>query len=495
MAYYNSDDDEEKKLDENGQQIGQQSSVINSEGGPASSPDTSPSQARTNPGNFVGIQQYLDQNKNQSSNLANQIGDYANQKTTAAGSTLQENQNKFNSQVDANTINLDQNLFNEAQTNAENVVKDPSKVQSFQKMRDAQYNGPQSFETTDYFQPTKQAVQGAVNYSKNLATIDGRNQALSDVQNKGRYSKGIQTLDSAILGVNPETQNVFNQSAQKAQDLNTNLGNITAQGNQKAMDAKTATDLTRNTILGSFSGDNSVQNQLQNNLTSKANQISTDGLNQARTATSKLQNGQQLDANEQSLAGLGNNYQNYLGRVSDLQSYGQHGYDDLSQFSSIVDPLQQSKQVNAQNVATNDEYARYAALNDLMGTNSKFLNDPSLAGTYNNDFLNFDNSRAEDELRKSLQNETLNSFANQGGGQYYSELGEKTGQGGRSYDGRDTNSLIKELISSDRGMNEEELQKYFNKYNYPGNGNDVDPVRKNIVNLINSGRQKYRDIN
>jgi len=494
MAYYNQDDDED--LSQNGQQIGKESATIDGVQN-AGNENANALKKPDNPGNFVGINQYLNQNKNQTGKITDSISNYTNSMLTSAQDALTKGTSGYNAEVDRNTVNLNQGLFNEAQNNAENVVKDQNKVTEFQKMRDAQYNGPSAFVGTDYYQPGKQAIDKASQYAKNLQTIEGQNQALNDIQKKGRYSKGVSTLDSALIGSDPYAQSKLGEFGMLGDNLSQNLSAAEEAGANRAAEAKRITDLTRNSVLGKFAGDNSIQNQLQNTITSRASGISQQGLTDARKLQDKLQGNANttLTDRDNSLLDAGNELNSLRGRVNDINSYGTgSNYNNLANYAKLLTGTERDKLVNPQNVANADEYARYGALNQLMGTSNDFLKDPSQAGKYDDDFLNFDTAKAKSELSAEQKNKLLGSISKKAGDSYYNQLGQHTGQGtAGAYNGRDVASLVNSLITQNRDLSSDENARFFEEYR-PIDNYRVDSLKKSLLDMINQGRQKYQTI-
>src|SRR5574343_458908 len=81
-----------------------------------------------------------------------------------------------------------------------------------------------------------------------------------------------------------------------------------------------------------------------------------------------------------------------------IKGYGQD-FGDLSRFITTTGNV---NNINAQNVATADQYARAQALNNIYANPSNLLTDPSQAGTYNTDLIDFNSADALQQLTNQI---------------------------------------------------------------------------------------------
>lgn len=402
MAYY--DPSIEENQDPNAPQqlgTGPQSGVISGQGSsaaPSTPSSTNAPNAPDKPGNFVGIQQYLDQNKPQAANLAKDVGNYVTSQGTAASQAIAQGQGQFDQAVDQNTVKLNDDLFNEAKATPEKVAADAQKKADFQKMRDAQYQGPSSLEDSDYYQPINLAVQNALGTAKNTESPQGRIELLTDFskQKNERVSRGASNLDAALLSASPDSRQILQQARDQINPLQDQLPAIAEAENAKVKAAQDQTAKTQAAIQAAFSGDQGVQSQLEAALKNKATQAQQDAAARADAALQALNGPQQRGrmiiggATDQDLQELGLTRTQYNGLIADRDFYNQTGkaspLSNLASFATIQSP---QNQITAQNIASADDYARYSALNDLMGTSNGFLSDPSQAGKANLDTVDF----------------------------------------------------------------------------------------------------------
>lgn len=398
MAYYD-DSIEKDQLDpnaaQNTAQTGPQSGVISGQGSStvSSSPSAAPkpTNAPDNPGNFVGIQQYLDQNKPQAAKLAQNVGDYVSGQGVKAQGALDEGQNKFNQDVTQNTVNLNQDLFNKAKSTPEEVAADQAKKSEFIKMRDAQYKGPTSLEGSDYYQPINLAVQNALGTADKTNSTLGRSELMTDIQkqNNQKVSRGAANLDSALLSVSPDSKTILSQARGSIAPLDQKLKDAAAADALKASQAADQTAKTQKAIQDAFAGPNGVQSQIESSVKSRADQSSQMADKTSGDILNKLKSGDKnISDNELKLLGLTRNQ--YLGLVNDQEFYkSRNQHTPLDDLSSFATRQMGQNQITPQNVASDEDYAKYSALNELMGTSNGFLNDPTQAGKANLDTIDY----------------------------------------------------------------------------------------------------------
>lgn len=417
MAYFDENDDEQ--LDPNAPQevqTGPQAATISGQGATSSGSATSaPAQtpnAPDKPGNFVGIQQYLAQNKPQSANLAKDVGSYVTGQGEAAKTALNEGQGSFNQAVDQSTVQLNNDLFEEAKKSPQQVAQDQAKKAEFQKMRDAQYSGPSSLESSDYYQPINSAIQNALGTAQKTTSAEGRSSLLADIQraNKQKVSRGAANLDAALLSTSPDSREILSQAKESIAPIQGELESFKSAADLKAAQGADQTAKTQKAIRDAFSGSTGVQGQLESDLRNKAAGSISAADKAASDVIAKLKAG---DANvsDAQLKLLGIGREQYNGLLNDQKYYKNlqqgSGLEDLSSFATAQNA---GNQISAQNVASADDYARYQALNDLMGTSNVFLSDPTNAGKANLDTLDFNFDATPNALADRINNISYNNM-------------------------------------------------------------------------------------
>ncbi len=412
MAFYNENEDKDQEGVVQGQQevvTGQGSSTIGTSGGPTASTEqqaaaNTAGSGTSSPTTFAGIQDYVKANKEQTAKLANDVGGMVTGYGNEARSQLSQGQEKFNKDVQDNTVNLDERVFNQAQQDATQVANNQQDLQTFQGMRDAEYKGPQSLETTPYYQPINQAFNTANTASENTQSDQGQRTLLGQLQQKqrGKVNQGALDFNAALLQGDLDARSILDQAKQSNADLPTLLEAAKQDALAKAKAAGDTTAATRKAIEDKFTGEQGVQSLLQKDIDARV---------QSAVQKSKLDNQQVMDAlkgnaalTDAQLKTLGLSREQYNQLKGDINYYnstwGKNLYQDLSGYAT-----QQNPEVNitGQNLANSDEYARYAALNTLMGTDNNYLNDPSQAGTAKLDNMSFDIGGALGNVQQARQ--------------------------------------------------------------------------------------------
>ena len=210
MAYYQ--DEDENQLDPNAtpvaQTTGPQSGVVGQDaasaapqGGP-----TSNTQTPDRPGNFVGLQDYLNANKSQSSKLGDQVAGQVGSTIEGARQDVADLNPKFNQMADAGQISNIGGASQEAKNIASTAAGIPAgqglgadQTQRFGEIANAQYKGPNSLIETELYQPTYNKVKDAQNYSTLSKDESGSQQLLKDIYKTPSYGAGENLFDSYLL--------------------------------------------------------------------------------------------------------------------------------------------------------------------------------------------------------------------------------------------------------------------------------------------------------
>lgn len=447
--------------------------------GTSSAPVGTAKQASTAPQQqkFANLNDYINANKTQTTGLANQVGNIITGAGTDARSALNTGVNNYNTDVDKNTVKVDENVFNRAKTdaaglvggitnpsavrpagnyinttgfnipansrivsralaaspnkdlfgnpnsfkpsaqtggldlsgNATNGVNNLNDLKTFLKMRDAQYNGPTSLETSQYYQPIQDKLNTAADTTANAQTEAGTGQLVQGIQQKQGVpvSKSANLLNTGLLRGDTNAQSILGNAITSNADLPGAFKTAETNSENRATTAGATTDATRQTIQNAFTGDNSPQAQLQKSLTDKVQTAIGASNDQAQAIVAKLQTNQAPTPEELQQMGVTQGQWDQL--QDSIMISNVNGGDgppttpDLSQYLNVIDP---SVNINAQNIATPADYAKYQALNTLMGTNNTFLNDPTQANTANTNAIGgFDIGSAqaqEDATNKTL---------------------------------------------------------------------------------------------
>lgn len=371
MAFYFGEEDQNQG--QNGQtdtnvQTGKDSTVLaNGPTGSSASPNNaSTNNARSNPGNFVGISQYLDANKPQSAALANKVGGVITGAADPARNELNTKVADTDSQIKANTVGYDQNAINQLNTDAKNA--DVAKIQS---LKNASYQGPSSLGAINSLDAAKQA-------SANADTEEGRRALIGSLYKDQPLKSGALSFDNLLLQAAPEAKDALALAKSKADvgGLQTNVTNESARLQAAAQAAK---DTTAQTAAQTRAAIGQAQSGFESGLQQRVDAARRSAVQESQGALDRLQGGGGLtgQASDRDLQMLGINQDQYGQLLSAGPSANLAG--------NILDP----SRINAANVASADDYARYNVLKRLAEGGNFLGDDASQAGTYDSDLLDF----------------------------------------------------------------------------------------------------------
>lgn len=396
MAFYQDDEDEQDPNNQapGGVQASAESGIITGQGVGVSSPQGRAPNAPDKPGNFVGIKQYLDANKMQSAKLGDQaagiINTSADQARQGVSALNQEAQEKIKP-VNALSADLSGKLSSGAEAlsgDERNLIKNTAS---------AQYKGPQDeMGLGDFYTNASKATQKATSNIDNSGTEQGRMNLISQINNKPR-TQGMNVFDNTLLQAGTGRQKLA-EASQQNQDVKGGLDSASqAIRNQIGR----ADDLTTPDIdegSGAIGQTNKAQSgaykQIQDALGSwqsgfqpKVAEAQQALVNQQNRVTSDLgDNPYKQDRDTMELFGL---------------QPGRTIYDlDLNKYLNQVSP----SDINAGNVASEQDYARYAALADLAGEQNLMLKPEDIAKAGTAPKLSVDKKGLQQDLRSAEQN-------------------------------------------------------------------------------------------
>lgn len=374
MAFYDPNKDEDQQQDPNagtGIQTGPQSAAVYSGTG-APGAATQKQSTPDKSGNFVGISQYLNANKPQAEKLGDQAAGVINQSADQARSGVQA-LNTEASQKITGTSALGDDLKNKIQTGAEGLSQ--AERDQIKNTQSAQYKGPQSATQLENYGQAQKASQTAQQNIDNSGTEEGRMNLISQINAKPR-TQGMNVFDNTLLqagggreklaaaseankdikgGLDSATQAIQSQIGRaddpSTPDIDESAGAI-GQTNKAASDARST---VQSALDAWVSGFNPKVQKAQQDAIAQQNRITQDlGDNQF---------------------GLDQETMDFFGLNPDTTLYGLKLNDYIRDFNP--------GDINASNVATAEDYARYGALADLAGDQSMVLDQKNaeLAGT------------------------------------------------------------------------------------------------------------------
>lgn len=414
----------------------------------------------TGSGMFDNVGRYLDVNADKAKGLANRVTGVLDRDVGRATSAIGDATNQFNKAVEGGTVQQNQGVINDALKNAQQVAADKDRAAQVQAQYNANYAGPTDFTQQDYYNNAARAVGNATSSAQLANTEEGRKELLARA-NPGRASGGVLSLNNAILQNSADAQNLIANSARGASGLDKRLEDAAKAAGIYAQRGQDITKATRDAARGAF---DQAYGQFRTDAENKANAALGNERTAAQTALNAFNAGSKLSPSQLSLLGITQDQADSFRKgISDYQAAvdAAKGRDkafgaDRNAFANLAG-LKDDKGgygsvqdgagfFNASNVASADDYARLAALNELSGRGENFLTDASLAGTAPKDLLDFRFS----DLQKRLADATaaanavkqVQAVTGGGGGVPIGDIGGG-GEGG---------GLIQDILGGDPGQ-------------------------------------------
>lgn len=326
---------------------------------------------------------------NQGNRLGQAVGGGIQNTVQNVRTNLQNQQNAFGQQIQEqkNIINQDQQLKNQAlqQLSGNNEAQAyddlAKKAQDFSRIREGAYFGPSALENPEVLQAQAQDASflgNAVNQS------GGRQVLLQRFAGNPQYTQGQQRIDNLLLG---KQLDPLRQARRQAIGL----------GNQTESQIKAAEALARGT-----QAEKSQLGQQTTEALGGAQKTFESDLNNKVTQAKERQ-AVETQRYKDILAGKA------LATDEDVQNFKNMGFDlDRGLFGVDLtsDEFFKNKAANVGNVANEADYAKYSALNQLMGQTGTLLGqDRSKAGEFNKGpIVNLDSEQALARIQ-SAQNQ------------------------------------------------------------------------------------------
>ena len=175
----------------------------------------------TQPGQFTGIEQYLEENKPETQEMVSDIQTGVQEQQDKFKQSLEDAGQKFRSEVQSGGVSFDQGLAKEFEETPFQAMQDKEKLERFKAMRDAQYKGPKQLaERQDLFQPLVQQQQALQSRAQQLQQDPG-----SLVQQRAQrpITEGQRALNRALVSGTPGAVQSLREQSREAQDVSTRL--------------------------------------------------------------------------------------------------------------------------------------------------------------------------------------------------------------------------------------------------------------------------------
>ncbi len=393
MAFY---EDQDEAQDPNAQTPGVQtqssSSVItpNASGPGGSSAPAAKTNSPDRPGNFVNLQDYLNANKTQAAKLGDQASGVINQSADNARQSVSSlNQEASDKIKPVNSLSTD--VSDRIKNNAESLSPDErTQVKNTEK---ATYQGPQAYTDLNGYQAAADATQKASQNIDNSGTEQGRMGLISQINSKPR-TQGMNVFDNALLQAGGGREKLA-QASTANQDVKGGLDSASQaiQGQIGRADDPSTPDIDES--AGAIGTTNKAQADASKTVQDALSAWSAGfqpKVTQAQQGLVDLQNRVTGDISDNPY-NLSDETMNLLGLNRGERVFN----NNLSGYLTQASP----SDVNAANVASPEDYARYAALADLAGDQSNILDPANIGKAGTAPTMTADPQKLKQDIEKS----------------------------------------------------------------------------------------------
>ena len=362
MAYIQQQlsDEEKKKQQEQGAgaPLGDQAGAPISGGTVGDAPvDKTPAAGGGGSKSFTDVRSFLEANRPQAQQLAENVGGKIRQEAEGAQQAIQDTGTQYKSQIEQGAIRTEpvKGLIQQAAKTPQEILKDQQKTQQLAKVRTGQFTGPREVASQDVAS-LRGRTQEALRKAGLTESQAGREELLG--LGAGKTTRGGLQLDQLLLSQSPEARAALQAAGQGAQGLTGQLESTLGDVGQFAKQAEQETAATK-ALFGETFGQ--AKSDFQAQLDERLRQAQAQAQERAAKAQGALGAGQY---DEQALRDLGiqeADLKGILQAQKDLAAdYGEN--IDLNEF------LQQSgPNFNRSQVATQEDLARQQALEELAG--------------------------------------------------------------------------------------------------------------------------------
>lgn len=408
MAFYQENEDEQQDPNQaGGIQTSQSSGVIGADG--STGQGASPSQPKAanspdKPGNFVGIQQYINANKPQASKLGDQTAGVINNSALQAQGAIQGLTSEASEKIKP-VASLSDDVKNKINSGAE--VLNPEERRQIKSTTAAQYQGPQQVADLQSYQSAADATNKANQNIENSGTEEGRMNLISQVNTKPR-TQGMNVFDNALLSAGGGREKLA-QAAQANAGVKDNLlqAQGAIQGQIGRADDPSTPDV--NEATGAIGQTNAARDD--------AYKTVNDALTNWKSAFQP-----RVQQAQQDFTGL---QQRVTQDIADnpygldqetLQALGLGGGERLFNLNlnDYINPGSPSD-INASNVATSEDYARYGALADLAGETNPLLDQANIGQAGKAPKFSANSQKLRDDIMNAM-NSYNNKYETEKGG-------------------------------------------------------------------------------
>lgn len=343
---------------------------------------------------FTNLQTLIGANKNNQMGQSIQAG--VGGRVSQIQTDLNRSKNEFQTGLDKNKVTDADKSFVDSKLN-DPISASNEDATKFQGLMKGQYAGPSGLQNTAKVETQANELN---QYGQNIGSAAGRYGLLQRYIGGNKYTQGQQRLDNAILGQTGtgELKDVRRQAMSLSGDVNQAKTSAQALAQDASQRSKVlGQDIVKR--LGTVDDPTTPENEaaagtvygdLYNDLKSR-----TDGFNEAQRAL------------ELGLSGKGGQYQLTRAQLDELgispgQTY--HGLN-LSNYINAAPYVD----ATIQQIANEDDYSKYQALNRLSGRQGSLLTDDStLNSAKEYSYSGLDKDRLKETLDLNKQAQTMN---------------------------------------------------------------------------------------
>lgn len=366
-------------------------------GAPTSGAGAPPGQATSTQfgSNASKLSDYLKANQDQVKAFGNQVAGNLNTGYNSILDSMNQGFGNFNQQVNQGYAQPNQKLVDQAASNPSEFVKNQGNVDAFKSLYNNQYTGPNNFESSQPYANINDQVNQAVQNTGMLNTQSGLTSYLNNYLGGANKTQGMQNLDTLLLQRSPEARQAISNAAAPYKGLTNMLANKMQEADTNVANAKKSAQDNAASVQNQFIGQGGVIPSFQNDLNqrvSSAQQTAADRIKAVQDLLNNPTYDASSDSTKQALSDLGltqGQYEQFRG----LNFPNTSTTTPQVNYNGYVTFQNPQAMLNAGNVASADDYARAAALQQLTGQDmSGFLNpmNSNLAGIGNLDLTDTD---------------------------------------------------------------------------------------------------------
>lgn len=227
--------------------------------------------AQNGKGMFTNLKTYLDKNDTGAANLGDTLSGNINQQTGAANTAVNNAQTDFNNSVSGNTVNYNNDLWN-------NVANDASEYESNNDVKQGlsgTYTGPTDITGTDAGKTAQSALTDAQTTGLLGQNVEGRTQLLDNIfnntENTPKTTSGGLGLDQFLIqNTEPAYNKVVDAYTAAGDPLTNTYKGVLDTSLQTVKDARATNLDTRNQALARLGqGQTDLQKQVTDELLAK----------------------------------------------------------------------------------------------------------------------------------------------------------------------------------------------------------------------------------